>query len=136
MPFPSLPQRRRGDERVAGRAQLRWRGSAIHDMSRTAVGEPWRLSRSAHQGTCVVADCKPLLAKPEAWPSPCLAGALPRARARARCTVCRITLNDEAGKPALRWKFTNAWPKQYSAPSLSATSTEVAIEELVLVGLR
>ncbi|WP_353962489.1 MULTISPECIES: hypothetical protein [unclassified Streptomyces] len=29
-------------------------------------------------------------------------------------------LNDEAGKPALRWKFTNAWPKQYSAPSLSA----------------
>ncbi|MET8623001.1 phage tail protein [Kitasatospora sp. NPDC004669] len=44
-----------------------------------------------------------------------------------------ITLNDEAGKPALRWKFTNAWPKQYSAPSLSGTATEVAIEELVLV---
>jgi phage tail-like protein len=45
----------------------------------------------------------------------------------------RLTLNDEASKPTLRWKFTNAWPKQYSAPSLSETSTEVAIEELVLV---
>ncbi|GLX34260.1 phage tail protein [Streptomyces roseochromogenus] len=44
-----------------------------------------------------------------------------------------IVLNDEAGKPALRWKFTNAWPKQYSAPSASAASTEVAVEELVLV---
>ncbi|MFB6530391.1 phage tail protein [Streptomyces sp. NPDC056399] len=44
-----------------------------------------------------------------------------------------IVLNDEAGKPALRWKFTHAWPKQYSAPSLSSTATEVSIEELVLV---
>jgi phage tail-like protein len=44
-----------------------------------------------------------------------------------------IVLNDEAGKPALRWKFTNAWPKQYSAPSPSGTATEIAIEELVLV---
>ncbi|MGW1376133.1 phage tail protein [Streptomyces sp. NPDC002446] len=44
-----------------------------------------------------------------------------------------IVLNDEAGKPALRWKFTNSWPKHYSAPSLSGTATEVAIEELVLV---
>ncbi|OLZ71977.1 phage tail protein [Streptomyces sp. IMTB 2501] len=45
----------------------------------------------------------------------------------------RITFNDEAGKPTVRWKFTNAWPKQYTAPSLSGTSTEVAVEELVLV---
>lgn len=45
----------------------------------------------------------------------------------------RIVFKDEAGKPALRWKFTNAWPKQYSASSLSGTATEVAIEELLVV---
>ncbi|MFJ9643030.1 phage tail protein [Streptomyces sp. NPDC101206] len=44
-----------------------------------------------------------------------------------------IVLNDEEGKPALRWKFTNAWPKQYSEPALSGTATQVPIEELVLV---
>ncbi|MFI9311343.1 phage tail protein [Streptomyces triculaminicus] len=44
-----------------------------------------------------------------------------------------LVLNDEAGKPALRWRFTNAWPKQYSAPSLGSPSSEVAVEELVLV---
>ncbi|MGW8357720.1 phage tail protein [Streptomyces wedmorensis] len=58
-------------------------------------------------------------------------------RAVQEGTVVRRTgllvLNDEAGEPELRWKFTNAWPKQYSAPSLSGTATEVAIEELVLV---
>ncbi|MCP2257182.1 conserved hypothetical phage tail region protein [Streptoalloteichus tenebrarius] len=43
-----------------------------------------------------------------------------------------IVLNDEAGKPALRWKFTNAWPKRYAAPTLSGTTNEVAVEELVL----
>lgn len=43
-----------------------------------------------------------------------------------------IVLNDEAGKPALRWKFTNAWPRRYAAPSLAGSSNEVAVEELVL----
>lgn len=43
-----------------------------------------------------------------------------------------IVLNDESGKPALRWKFTAAWPKRYAAPSLTGTTNEVAIEELVL----
>jgi phage tail-like protein len=43
-----------------------------------------------------------------------------------------IVLNDEAGKPALRWKFTNAWPRRYSAPTLTGSTNEVAIEELVL----
>ncbi|MFF2519740.1 phage tail protein [Streptomyces sp. NPDC058086] len=45
----------------------------------------------------------------------------------------QIVLKGEAGKPALRWKFANAWPKQYAAPSLSGTATEVTIEQLVLV---
>jgi phage tail-like protein len=43
-----------------------------------------------------------------------------------------IVLNDESGKAALRWKFTNGWPKKYSAPTLNAKTNEVAIEELVL----
>ena len=43
-----------------------------------------------------------------------------------------IVLNDESGKAALRWKFTNAWPKKYSAPTLNAKTNEAAIEEIVL----
>lgn len=43
-----------------------------------------------------------------------------------------IVLNDESGKPALRWTFTNAWAKKYSAPTFNAKTNEVAIEELVL----
>ncbi|QFZ18650.1 phage tail protein [Saccharothrix syringae] len=44
-----------------------------------------------------------------------------------------IVLNDEGGKPALTWKFTAAWPRQYSAPNFNGTGSEVAIEELILV---
>lgn len=44
-----------------------------------------------------------------------------------------IVLNDEAGQPALTWKFTQAWPRQYSAPNFNGTGSEVAIEELILV---
>ncbi|QUQ65642.1 phage tail protein [Kutzneria sp. CA-103260] len=43
-----------------------------------------------------------------------------------------LILNDEAGKPALRWTFTNAWAKKYSAPTFNAKTNEVAVEELVL----
>lgn len=43
-----------------------------------------------------------------------------------------IVLNDESGKPALRWTFTNAWAKKYAAPTFNAKTNEVAIEELVL----
>jgi phage tail-like protein len=43
-----------------------------------------------------------------------------------------IVLNNEAGRPALRWKFTNAWPKKYSAPTFNGKTNEVAVEELVL----
>jgi phage tail-like protein len=44
-----------------------------------------------------------------------------------------IVLNNEAGQAALTWKFTAAWPRQYSAPNFNATGSTVAIEELVLV---
>ena len=43
-----------------------------------------------------------------------------------------IVLNDESGKPALRWTFANAWVKKYSAPTFNAKTNEVAVEELVL----
>ena len=43
-----------------------------------------------------------------------------------------IVLNDESGKPALRWTFTNGWPQKLSLPSFNAKTNEVAIEELVL----
>jgi phage tail-like protein len=43
-----------------------------------------------------------------------------------------IVLNNEAGKPALRWTFTNAWPKKYSAPTLNGKTNEIAVEEIVL----
>ncbi|MDH6143528.1 MULTISPECIES: phage tail protein [Kitasatospora] len=43
-----------------------------------------------------------------------------------------LVLRDEAGRDALRWKFTNAWPKKYSAPAFNAKTNEVAVEELVL----
>ena len=43
-----------------------------------------------------------------------------------------IQLNDETGRGVLLWKFTEAWAKKYSAPTLNAKTNEVAIEELVL----
>lgn len=43
-----------------------------------------------------------------------------------------IQLNDERGGGVLLWKFTEAWPKKYSAPTFNAKTNEVAIEELVL----
>jgi phage tail-like protein len=43
-----------------------------------------------------------------------------------------LVLNNEAGRPALRWTFKNAWPKKYSAPTFNGKTNEVAVEELVL----
>lgn len=50
----------------------------------------------------------------------------------ARRTIAIIVL-DEQGEPGPRWEFTNAWPRQYDAPDLSATGNEVAIESLEIV---
>jgi phage tail-like protein len=41
-----------------------------------------------------------------------------------------IILMDEAGNPAARWEFENAWPSKYKSPDLSAKGNEVAIETL------
>ena len=44
-----------------------------------------------------------------------------------------ITLLDEARKPVSSWVLYRAQPKKWTSPTLSATATEVAMEELVLV---
>lgn len=44
-----------------------------------------------------------------------------------------IILMDEAGQPALRWEFTNAWPVKLEGATLNATANEVAIESAELV---
>jgi phage tail-like protein len=43
-----------------------------------------------------------------------------------------ITLLDEARKPALVWKFYEAWPVKWAGPAFNAKNNEIAIEELNL----
>jgi phage tail-like protein len=44
-----------------------------------------------------------------------------------------ITLLDATEQPVLVWRLRNAWPSKWVGPSLNATSSDVAMEELVLV---
>jgi phage tail-like protein len=44
-----------------------------------------------------------------------------------------ITLLDEARRSVASWVLYGAQPKKWTSPTLSATATDVAIEELVLV---
>jgi len=41
-----------------------------------------------------------------------------------------IILMDQANNTAAQWDFINGWPVKYTAPSLSAKGTEIAIETL------
>lgn len=43
-----------------------------------------------------------------------------------------ITVYDNAGTPTASWTVINAWPKEYNATDLSADSSDVLIETLVL----
>ena len=43
-----------------------------------------------------------------------------------------ITLLDEGRKPALVWKFFEAWPSKLSGPAMNAKNSDVAVEELEL----
>ena len=43
-----------------------------------------------------------------------------------------ITLLDEARKPALVWKFYEAWPSKWAGPAFNAKNNEIAIEEMEL----
>lgn len=53
-------------------------------------------------------------------------------RQDARATVV-IQLRAEDGTDVATWKLTNARPQKWTGPTLGAKSTEVAMEELVLV---
>jgi phage tail-like protein len=45
-----------------------------------------------------------------------------------------ITLNDEQGRPVMRWKLINARPMKWTGPTLAAKGgSDVAMEELVLI---
>lgn len=41
-----------------------------------------------------------------------------------------VTLLDSAGKPIRSWKFTDAYPVKWTGPRLSASSRDLAVEEL------
>lgn len=43
-----------------------------------------------------------------------------------------IILLNEAGEEKLRWNFMDAWPSKWAGPSLTSTSTAVAVEALEL----
>ena len=43
-----------------------------------------------------------------------------------------ITLMDETRKPALVWRFFEAWPSKWAGPAMNAKNNDVAIEELEL----
>jgi len=43
-----------------------------------------------------------------------------------------ITLLDQQGNPKVTWNLFDCWPKSWSGPSLSATSDEIAVEQLIL----
>ncbi len=43
-----------------------------------------------------------------------------------------ISLLDEAGKPTMVWKLTNAWPNKITGTDLKSTGNEVAVETIVI----
>jgi phage tail-like protein len=43
-----------------------------------------------------------------------------------------ITLLDESRKPALVWRFYEAWPSKWAGPAFNAKNNDIAIEELEL----
>jgi phage tail-like protein len=51
-------------------------------------------------------------------------------------TVTIQLLSEDRASTAMEWKLTNARPIKYTGPTLSGTSTEVAVEELVLAAER
>jgi phage tail-like protein len=43
-----------------------------------------------------------------------------------------ITLLDESRKPALVWRFFEAWPNKWAGPAMNAKNNDIAIEEMEL----
>ncbi len=50
----------------------------------------------------------------------------------ARKDSIAVILKDEMGQSALRWEFTNAWPKEYQTPNFNADKDDIATETLVI----
>lgn len=44
-----------------------------------------------------------------------------------------ITLLNEAREPALKWNFTEGWPRKWEGPAFNAKNNEIAIETLEIV---
>ncbi len=44
-----------------------------------------------------------------------------------------VVILDEEGEPGPRWEFRDAWCRQYEAPDLEATGTDVAVESMEIV---
>ena len=40
---------------------------------------------------------------------------------------------DDSKKEVMRWNFYNAWPSEFTAPTYSGSSTDVAIETLTII---
>jgi phage tail-like protein len=51
---------------------------------------------------------------------------------RTRRLSGTITLLDESRKPALVWRFFEAWPNKWAGPAMNAKNNDVAIEEMEL----
>lgn len=51
---------------------------------------------------------------------------------RTRRLSGTITLMDEGRKPALVWRFFEAWPNKWAGPAFNAKNNDVAIEEMEL----
>ena len=43
-----------------------------------------------------------------------------------------ITMLDDTGNATITWNLFNAWPTSWSGPSLSASSDEIAVEQITL----
>lgn len=52
---------------------------------------------------------------------------------RTRRMSGTITLLDEGRRPALVWRFFEAWPSKWSGPAFNAKNNDIAIEELEIV---
>lgn len=52
------------------------------------------------------------------------------ARGRVRRTSGSVVLLDNEGNEVKRWNFLEGWPTKWTGPSLNATGSEVAIEQL------
>jgi phage tail-like protein len=64
------------------------------------------------------------------WLQSCSGEGLNGAGNKVRRRNGAVTLLDAAGEPVRSWKFTDAYPVKWTGPRLSASSRDLAVEEL------